>query len=71
MEGGREGVSERGREGGKGGKENTFLPHQSDYCSQSSFSPRSVTLHNRSSVVVHYQWKAFSSEADEDIQRQM
>lgn len=35
------------------------------------FSPRSVTLHNRSGVVVHYQWKAFGSRAEEEMQRKM
>lgn len=35
------------------------------------FSPRSVTLHNRSGVVVHYQWKAFGSRAEEEMQREM
>jgi hypothetical protein len=32
---------------------------------------RSVVLHNRSDVVVHFQWKAFSSEADEELQREL
>ncbi len=32
---------------------------------------RSVTLHNDSDVVVHYQWRAFSSEFEEDMQREM
>lgn len=32
---------------------------------------RSVTLHNRSKVVVHYQWKAFSSEEEEEAHKQL
>ena len=32
---------------------------------------RSVTLHNRSKVVVHYQWKAFSAEEEEEQQKQL
>jgi len=35
------------------------------------FSPRTVMLHNRSGVVVHYQWKAFGSRAEEEMQREM
>jgi len=34
-------------------------------------SQRSVTLHNRSGVVVHYQWKAFGSRAEEEMQREI
>ena len=30
---------------------------------------RSVVLHNRSKVVVHYQWKAFSSVEEEEAQK--
>ena len=33
-------------------------------------SQRSVIIHNRSDVVVHYQWKAFASELEEDFRRQ-
>ncbi len=33
-------------------------------------SERSVVLHNRSNVVVHYQWKAFASELEENVRRQ-
>lgn len=32
---------------------------------------RSVTLHNRSKVVVHYQWKAFSSVEEEEAHKQL
>ena len=31
----------------------------------------SVILHNQSDVVVHYEWKAFSSEMEEDMQREL
>ena len=33
-------------------------------------SQRTVVLHNRSNVVVHYQWKAFASELEENAKRQ-
>ena len=33
-------------------------------------SQRSVVIHNRSNVVVHYQWKAFASELEEEVRRQ-
>ena len=38
---------------------------------QALSTSRSVTIHNRSDVVVHYQWKAFASEGEEDMQREM
>ena len=34
-------------------------------------SQRSVIIHNRSDVVVHYQWKAFASEMEENMKREM
>lgn len=34
-------------------------------------SQRSVTLHNRSDVVVHFEWKAFASKMEEDMQKEM
>lgn len=35
------------------------------------YSQRSVVLHNRSDVVVHYEWKAFASAMEEDMQKEM
>ena len=32
---------------------------------------RSVTIHNRSNVVVRYEWKAFSTEEDEETEKEM
>lgn len=34
-------------------------------------SQRSVVIHNRSDVVVHYQWKAFASELEENMKREV
>ena len=34
-------------------------------------SQRLVVLHNRSDVVVHFKWKAFASEMEEDMQKEM
>ena len=34
-------------------------------------SQRSVVLHNRSDVVVHFEWKAFSSKMEEDMQKEV
>ena len=34
-------------------------------------SQRSVLLSNRSETVVHFQWKAFASPAEEELQREM
>lgn len=34
-------------------------------------SQRLVVLHNRSDVVVHFEWKAFASEMEEDVQKEM
>ena len=39
------------------------------YMGQSS--QRCVVLHNRSDVVVHFEWKAFGSEMEEDMQKEM
>lgn len=33
-------------------------------------SQRSAIIHNRSNVVVHYQWKAFASEMEENMKRE-
>ena len=32
---------------------------------------RSVIIHNRSNVVVHYEWKAFATEEDEQTEKEM
>ena len=32
---------------------------------------RSVMIHNRSDVVVHYEWKAFSSDLEEQAEKDM
>ena len=32
---------------------------------------RSVIIHNRSDVVVHYEWKAFATEEDELTEKEM
>ena len=32
---------------------------------------RSVVIHNRSDVVVHYEWKAFSSDLEEQAEKDM
>jgi hydrocephalus-inducing protein len=34
-------------------------------------SQRSVVLHNRSDVVVHFEWKAFASKMEEEMQKEM
>ena len=34
-------------------------------------SQRSVVLHNRSDVVVHFEWKAFASTMEEEMQIEM
>lgn len=34
-------------------------------------SQRSVVLHNRSDVVVRFEWKAFPSKMEEDMQKEM
>lgn len=34
-------------------------------------SQRSVFIHNHSGILVHYQWKAFGSEMEEDMKREM
>ena len=35
------------------------------------YSQRSVVIHNRSDVVVHFEWKAFASELEEKMQKEM
>ena len=35
------------------------------------YSQRSVVIHNRSDVVVHFEWKAFASELEENMQKEM
>ena len=34
-------------------------------------SQRSVVLYNRSDVVVHFEWKAFASRMEENVQKEM
>lgn len=35
------------------------------------FVNRSVTIHNRSDVIVHYEWKAFATEEEEQMEKEM
>ena len=32
---------------------------------------RSVIIHNRSDVVVHYEWKAYATEEEEQTEKEM
>lgn len=36
-----------------------------------SYIIRLVTIHNRSDVIVHYEWKAFATEEEEQMEKEM
>jgi len=40
-------------------------------CTLHTLIVRSVVIHNRSDVVVHYEWKAFATEEDEQTEKEM
>ena len=45
--------------------------HNDTYMLQHNLVFRSVIIHNRSNVVVHYEWKAFATEEDEQTEKEM
>ena len=44
---------------------------QTLYISFVCFVNRSVMIHNRSDVIVHYEWKAFATEEEEQMEKEM
>ena len=46
-------------------------PPPTPSCTPLLCGARSVVIHNRSDVVVHYEWKAFSSDLEEQAEKDM